>query len=168
MSHIVLRCTHRTVLRCRTLCCDVAHCATMSHILLRCSALCYDVAHCAGDVAHCAAMSQIVLRCSARTVLRAGALVRCLILPALKVGDRGLEPHSSLQVSNKKMFLFCSLVKIQYCGGLRDREVACSAADRQGSNFESCVWRTVSSHLSHQPYQEVLLAQLTYMCTKVA
>ena len=28
----------------------------------------------------------------------------------------------------------------------------------QGSNFESCVWRTVSSHSSHHP-QEVLLAQ---------
>ena len=41
---------------------------------------------------------------------------------------------------------------------LRDREVACSASDRQGSTFESCVWRTVSSHSSHHP-QEVLLAQ---------
>ena len=28
----------------------------------------------------------------------------------------------------------------------RDREVACSASDRHGSNFESCVWRAVSSH----------------------
>ena len=37
-------------------------------------------------------------------------------------------------------------------------EVACSASDRQGSNFESCVWRTVSSQSSHHP-QEVLLAQ---------
>ena len=45
-------------------------------------------------------------------------------------------------------------------GSLRDREVACSASDRQGSNFESCVWRTVSSHSSHHP-QEVLLAQFS-------
>ena len=30
----------------------------------------------------------------------------------------------------------------------------------QGSNFESCVWRTVSSHSSHHPY-EVLLAQFS-------
>ena len=45
-------------------------------------------------------------------------------------------------------------------GSLRDREVACSASDRQGSNFESCVWRTVSSQSSHQP-QEVLLAQFS-------
>ena len=44
--------------------------------------------------------------------------------------------------------------------GLRDREVACSASDRQGSNFESCVWRTVSSQSSHHP-QEVLLAQFS-------
>ena len=41
---------------------------------------------------------------------------------------------------------------------LRDREVACSASDR--SNFESCVWRAVSSHSSHHP-QEVLLAQFS-------
>ena len=45
-------------------------------------------------------------------------------------------------------------------GSLRDREVACSASDRQGSNFKSCVWRTVSSQSSHHP-QEVLLAQFS-------
>ena len=41
-----------------------------------------------------------------------------------------------------------------------DREVACSTSDRQGSNFESYVWRTVSSQSSHHP-QEVLLAQFS-------
>ena len=51
-------------------------------------------------------------------------------------------------------------VKVSIVGSLRDREVACSASDRQGSNFESCVWRTVSSESSHHP-QEVLLAQLS-------
>ena len=51
-------------------------------------------------------------------------------------------------------------VKLSIVGGLCDREVACSASDRQGSNFESCVWRTVSSHSSHHP-QEVLLAQFS-------
>ena len=35
-----------------------------------------------------------------------------------------------------------------------------SASDRQGSNFESCVWRTVSSQSSHHP-KEVLLAQFS-------
>ena len=51
-------------------------------------------------------------------------------------------------------------VKLSIVGSLRDREVAGSASDRQGSNFESCVWRTVSSHSSHHP-QEVLLAQFS-------
>ena len=45
-------------------------------------------------------------------------------------------------------------------GTLRGREVACSASDRQGSNFESCVWRAVSSHASHHR-QEVILAQFS-------
>ena len=51
-------------------------------------------------------------------------------------------------------------VKVSIVGSLRDREVACSASDRQGSNFESCVWRTVSSQSSHHP-QEVLMAQFS-------
>ena len=58
------------------------------------------------------------------------------------------------------MFLPHSRVKAGIVGSLRDREVACSASDRQGSNFESCVWRTVSSQSSHHP-QEVLLAQFS-------
>ena len=45
-----------------------------------------------------------------------------------------------------KMFLHHLLVKLSIVGGLRDREAACSASDRQGLNFESCVWRAVSSH----------------------
>ena len=53
-----------------------------------------------------------------------------------------------------KLFLPHRRVKRSIVGSLRDREVACSASDRQGSNFESCVWRAVSSHLP----QEVLLA----------
>ena len=59
-----------------------------------------------------------------------------------------------------KMFLPHPRVKVSIVGSLRDREVACSASDRQGSNFESCVWRTVSSHSSHHP-QEALLAQFS-------
>ena len=59
----------------------------------------------------------------------------------------------------------CSLeglqgVAVSIVGSLRDREVACSASDRQSSNFVSCVWRTVSSQSSHHP-QEVLLAQFS-------
>ena len=59
-----------------------------------------------------------------------------------------------------KLFLPHPRVKVSIAGSLRDREVACSASDRQGSNFESCVWRTVSSQSSHHP-QEVLLAQFS-------
>ena len=59
-----------------------------------------------------------------------------------------------------KLFLPHPRVKVSIVGSLRDREVACSASDRQGSNFESCVWRTVSSQSSHPP-QEVLLAQFS-------
>ena len=59
-----------------------------------------------------------------------------------------------------KMFLPHPRGKVSIVGSLRDREVACSASDRQGSNFESCVWRTVSSQSSHHP-QEVLLAQFS-------
>ena len=59
-----------------------------------------------------------------------------------------------------KKFLPHPRVKVSIAGSLRDREVACSASDRQGSNFKSCVWRTVSSQSSHHP-QEVLLAQFS-------
>ena len=59
-----------------------------------------------------------------------------------------------------KMFLPHQRVKLSIVGGLCDREVACSASDRQGSNFECCVCRTASSHSSHHP-QEVLLAQFS-------
>ena len=58
------------------------------------------------------------------------------------------------------MFLPHPRVKVSIVGSLRDREVACSASDLQGSNFESCVCRTVSSQSSHRP-QEVLLAQFS-------
>ena len=59
-----------------------------------------------------------------------------------------------------KMFHPHPRVKVSIVGSLRDREVACSASDRQGSNFESCVLRSVSSQSSHHP-QEVLLAQFS-------
>ena len=58
----------------------------------------------------------------------------------------------------KKMFLSHPLIKLSIVRSLRDR--ACSASDLQGLNFESCVWRAVSSHLSHH-HQEVLLAQFS-------
>ena len=78
--------------------------------------------------------------------------------PALHVDFLVNSQSSSMQ--KQKMFLPHPRVKVSIVGSLRDREVACSASDRQGSNFESCVWRTVSSQSSHHP-QEVLLAQLS-------
>ena len=51
-------------------------------------------------------------------------------------------------------------VVLSIVGSLCDREVACSASDLQGMNFESCVLRAVSSQASHYP-QEVPLAQFS-------
>ena len=73
---------------------------------------------------------------------------------------QGFGSRSRRLKETKKMFLPHPRVKVSIVGSLRDREVACSVSDRQGSNFESCVWWTVSSQSSHHP-QEVLLAQFT-------
>ena len=67
-----------------------------------------------------------------------------------------------------KMFLPHPRVKVSIVGSLRDREVACSASDRQGSNFESCVWRTVSSQSSLTILRRFSWPSLAYMCAKVA
>ena len=58
---------------------------------------------------------------------------------------RGSFPNLG-SLKETKMFLPHSLVKLSIVGSLRDREVACSISDLQGLNFESCVWRAVSSH----------------------
>ena len=76
---------------------------------------------------------------------------------------RGSFPGLS-GLKESKMFLPRPLVKPSIVGSLRDREVTCSAT---GLNFESRVWRAVSSHSSHHPH-EVLVAQFSLMCTKVA
>ena len=78
---------------------------------------------------------------------------------AFHVRVRGSVPGLG-GLKETKMFLPHPRVKVSIAGSLRDREVACSASDRQGSNLESCVWRTVSSQSSHHP-QEVLLAQFS-------
>ena len=78
---------------------------------------------------------------------------------AFHVRVRGSVPGLG-GLKETQMFLPHPRVKVSIVGSLRDREVACSASDRQGSNFESCVWRTVSSQSSHHP-QEVLLAQFS-------
>ena len=78
---------------------------------------------------------------------------------AFHAGVRGSVPGLG-GLKETKMFLPHPHVKLIIVGSLRVREVACSASDRQGSNFESCVLRTVSSQSSHHP-QEVLLAQFS-------
>ena len=60
------------------------------------------------------------------------------------------------------MLLHHRLVKLR----LRDREVACSASNLQGLNFESCVWRAMSSHSSHH-LQEVPLVQFSLDVDKI-
>ena len=50
----------------------------------------------------------------------------------------------------KETKMFPSRVKLSIVESLRDREVACSASDRQGSNFESCVWRTLKYLRRHK------------------
>ena len=42
-----------------------------------------------------------------------------------------------------KMFLPHPRVKLSIVGSLREQEVACSASERQGLNFESCTVKTV-------------------------
>ena len=78
---------------------------------------------------------------------------------ALHARVRGSVPSLG-GLKETKMFPPHPRVKVSIVGSLRDREVACSASDRQGSNFEYCVWKTVSSYSSHHP-QEVLLAQFS-------
>ena len=81
-----------------------------------------------------------------------------LKLPAWKVGDRGFEPHSGLQVSKKKCFFSAHSQRLNIVGSLRDQQIRCSASAHKGSNLESSVWKAVSSHSSHHP-QEALLTR---------
>ena len=78
---------------------------------------------------------------------------------ALHARVRGSVPGLG-GLKETEMFLPHPRVKVSIVGSLRDPEVACSTSDLQGSNFESCVWRTVSSQSPHHP-QEVLLAQFS-------
>ena len=89
-----------------------------------------------------------------------GGLYRVVVsIAAFHARVRGSVPGLG-GLKETKMFILHPRLKLSIVWSLRDREVACSVSDRQGSNFESCVWRTVSSHTSHHP-QEVLLAQFS-------
>ena len=74
---------------------------------------------------------------------------------ALHARVRGSVPGLG-GLKETKMLLHHPRVKVSIVGSLRDREVACSASE----NFESGVWRAVSSQSSHHP-QKVLLAQFS-------
>ena len=76
---------------------------------------------------------------------------------AFHAGVRGLFTDFG-GLKKTQLFFPHQLVKLSIVGSLRDRVVAYSASDRQGLNFESCVWRAVWSHPSHHP-QEILLTQ---------
>ena len=53
---------------------------------------------------------------------------------AFQARVRGLVP-GLCGLKGTKMFLPHARVKVSIVGSLRDREVVCSASDRQGSNF---------------------------------
>ena len=67
------------------------------------------------------------------------------------------SPFLAYKFQINKLFVLPSLVRCIIARSLRDRKLVCSASYLQGSNFESCFWRAVSTH---HP-QEVLLAQLS-------
>ena len=97
---------------------------------------------------------------AARYLHKLGRGLRCsavqLNLPARR--SRVRTPLWPSSFKETQMFLPRHSLKFNIVGSLCDREVACSDSDRQGSNFESCVWTAVSSHSSHHP-QEILLTQ---------
>ena len=99
------------------------------------------------------------------SVIRLGGGPRVVVsTAAFHARVRGSVPGFG-GLKETKLILPHPRVKVSIVGSLRDREVACSASDRQGSNFESCsnpvrILRTVSSQSSHHP-QEVLLAQFS-------
>ena len=64
----------------------------------------------------------------------AGAVVTAACLKS-----RGFEPQPDLQASKEQNVSSPLTRNYSKLWGTRDREVACSTSDRQGSNFESCV-----------------------------
>ena len=65
----------------------------------------------------------------------AGVKAACLESRSSRVRTPLWHPTLAFKFQRNKRFLPYSLVMSYYCGELRDREVACSASDRQGSNF---------------------------------
>ena len=117
------------------------------------------------SVPNCTKKNDSSYVCGSATLLVVRVRYIVVSTVALLARARGSFPSFS-SLKETKMFLHHPLVKLSIVGNLREREVAYSASDRQGSNFESCVvWRAVSSHSSHHP-QEVFLAQLSLLVNK--
>ena len=110
------------------------------------------------EINNCTSSNYYLFICISNLLLGGGPRV-VVSTAAFHARVRGSVPGLG-GLKETKLFLPHPRVKVSIVGSLRDREVACSASDRQGSNFESCVWRTVSSQSSHHP-QEVLLAQFS-------
>ena len=73
----------------------------------------------------------------------------CAVVKAAYLESRRLRvsnPTLAFKFKRNKLFLPHSLSKIQYYG--EHPWPRGSVLGRQGSNFESCVWRAVSSHSS--------------------
>ena len=66
----------------------------------------------------------------------------------------------AFKFQRNKCFFPANSWRFNSVGSLRGRELVCSVSDHQGSNFESCVLKAVSSYSSHHP-QKVLLAQIS-------
>ena len=96
-----------------------------------------------------------------------GAVVKAVCLESLRSRVRTPVWHSSFKEA--KCFFSAHSGKFNIVGSLRDREVAGSASDCQGSNFEfcSCVWG--QCHLIHlRILERFSWPSLAYLCTKVA
>ena len=96
--------------------------------------------------------------------LRAEALRVVVRTVAFHARVRGLFPGLG-GLKETKLLIPHPFGKLSIVGSLHDREVACSASYLQGLNFESCVWKAVSSHSFHHP-QEVLLPYLSMYAHK--
>ena len=92
-------------------------------------------------------------------LLKGGGPRVVVINTAFHARARGSFPSLG-SLKETQMFLPHPLIKLSIVGSLRHREVACLASELQSLDFKSCVWRTISSHLSHHA-QEVLLAQFS-------
>ena len=71
----------------------------------------------------------------------------CTVVKAACLESRRSRVQTPLWPSSfkeTKCFFSAHSQRLNIVGSLRDREIACSASDRQGSDFESCVWREVS------------------------